>query len=549
MMTDMTSPQPLRPPLADPQAMSPAAPSAPPQLAPVGAVGADMGSGNPILDEVHQKADAMHASLTPPAKEAVAQSGILGNLTPPEPAASPLVPPGSGSKVSFPFLGQGGRAMSPAETQLQHTQSTGSGLSRLPMAARIPLGILEGIGSALPIARNILPFIPGTEAHHRQVEGQQQEQVNTESAEQKAADAASLSGAQTAEAQAKVPLTEAQTQNQEAMPELKRTAAELAAEKQGEVERHNRETAENARTIAQGKTESAESIAKEKHRANLAQHGLKEDETGKIVSQPYEEMSEPLQAIHDLKAAQSEAQEAAAALKKAQAENQPAMAALAQKRLQSAGEAHSIALRRLNLSEAQFEMRSRGTSGGEALPGAMLNDENKPVGTAFQQNVRPTGQERNKADLANSAHEQLQDIKGIVAKRPDIFGPLAGRTTDFKVWLGSQDPDAQRFRAARTIAGDHLAGVFGGRSEAALTALDAAIGHFKDNPAALQAGLDQLDKANRSFQKAGSVKTQGSDAGKAATGSPKAGDVEGTGDNRYKFKGGDPKDQKNWEKQ
>ena len=154
----------------------------------------------------------MHASLTPPAKEAVAQSGILGNLTPPpEPAASPLVPPGSGSKVSFPFLGQGGRAMSPAETQLQHTQSTGSGLSRLPMAARIPLGILEGIGSALPITRNILPFIPGTEAHHRQVEGQQQEQVNTESSEQKAADAAALSGAQTAEANAAGPLKEAQT--------------------------------------------------------------------------------------------------------------------------------------------------------------------------------------------------------------------------------------------------------------------------------------------------------------------------------------------------
>jgi hypothetical protein len=37
------------------------------------------------------------------------------------------------------------------------------------------------------------------------------------------------------------------------------------------------------------------------------------------------------------------------------------------------------------------------------------------------------------------------------------------------MWLGSQDPDAQRFKAARTIAADHLAGVFGGRSETACT--------------------------------------------------------------------------------
>jgi len=124
--------------------------------------------------------------------------------------------------------------------------------------------------------------------------------------------------------------------------------------------------------------------------------------------------------------------------------------------------------------------------------------------------VRPTGQERNKADLANSAHDQIQDMKGIVQKRQDIFGPAAGRKTDFTVWIGSQDPDAQRFRAARTIAGDHLAGVFGGRSEAALQALDSAIGHFKDNPAAITAGLDQLDKANQRFVQAGTVKTAAS---------------------------------------
>jgi hypothetical protein len=188
------------------------------------------------------------------------------------------------------------------------------------------------------------------------------------------------------------------------------------------------------------------------------------------------------------------------------------MLKIAQQRLQSAANTRAVAERRLNLSEAQFEMRSRGTAGGEALPGSILTDEGKPVGTAFQQNVRPTGQERNKADMASSAHEQLADIRSIVAKRPDIFGPAAGRKTDFTGWVGSQDPDAQAFRSARTIAADHLAGTFGGRSEAALQALDSAIGHFKDNPEAIARGLDQIDKANQVFIQRGTPKTTGSNA-------------------------------------
>ena len=515
MMLDPQQPAPLRPP------MSPAAPSGAPQLAPVTDPMGPVGSGNPVLDEIHTAADAAHASLSPPAKEAVAQSGVLGGMMPPAASAPPpSIGPGrqDTQSLSFPQLGP---SRTPAQIELQRKQSTGSGISQIHNPfVRTLASIGEGIGSALPITRNILPFIPGTEAHHQQLVGQGQQEVNTESAEQKAVDEA-------AGAESKRALEGAQAANQEVVPELKRTAAELAASRANETSTHNRATEDiarskdlSAREIASGKTESAEAIAKEKHRATLAQHGFEETEQGEIVPLSYEKMSEPQQAVHDLKAAQAEAQEATAALKKAQAENQPAMAALAQKRLASAQEAHAIATRRLGLSEKQFEMRAHGTEGGEALPGAMIGDDNKPVGTAFQQNVRPTGQERNKADLATSAHEQLQDIKGIVSKRPDIFGPVAGRTTDFKVWLGSQDPDAQRFRAARTIAGDHLAGVFGGRSEAALSALDSAIGHFKDNPAAMQAGLDQLDKANKTFQKAGSVKTQGSNAGAAATADP-----------------------------
>ncbi len=277
----------------------------------------------------------------------------------------------------------------------------------------------------------------------------------------------------------------AQTENQEAQPELKQAKADLDAEKADETKRN--------------------------HDMQLRTHGFKVGEDGQVVPLAYEEMSPDQQAVHDLKGAQEEEAEATAALRKSQADPSSPAYQLAAQRVQNARNAQSIAAQRLGLSEQTFAARYRGTdTSGNALPGAMITDQGQPVGSSFSQNVRPTGTERNKGDMARSADQQIDDMASIVAKRPDIFGPAAGRKTDFNVWVGSQDPDAQRFRAARTIAGDHLAGTFGGRSEAALDALDAAIGHFKDNPKAIQAGLSQLKEANHLFLKAGSVRTAGS---------------------------------------
>jgi hypothetical protein len=232
----------------------------------------------------------------------------------------------------------------------------------------------------------------------------------------------------------------------------------------------------------------------------LTQHGLKTDDQGNIIEDPTSSVYQDRQALKELRAAQKDHAEA-------QAEAAAALNDPTSPRFKQAQQRLAVATNRLSLSEQQFEMRARGTNQGQALPGAMLDPSGNVVGTAFQQNIRPTGQERNKADMARSAKEQLSDIRDILTRRKDIFGPIKGRTTDFQVWLGSQDPDAQRFRAARTIAGDHLAGTFGGRSEAALEALDSAIGRFKDNPAAALAGVDQLIKANDRFIQAGTVST------------------------------------------
>lgn len=386
----------------------------------------------------------------------------------------------------------------PAQAELTRLQTTGSGADQVKKNPFLRgLAKVGSVAAGLAIPR-FAPNIPGTEAHHQQLLARAGGQVAQEQKAQAATDESRLRNAQATEA--------------ESLPELHKTQAELAGEKLSSANSNK----EADREIRRANELRQESEGKAKESSTLAQHGFKRDETGAIVPLPYEEMSESQQGVHDLKASQAELADARTALTKAQKDNVPAAAALAQKRLESAQQAHNIAMQRLGLSEKQFEMRAHGTEGGEALPGAMLNDENKPVGTAFQQNVRPTGQERNKGDMARSAAEQLKDIKGIITKRPDIFGPVAGRKTDFTVWLGSQDPDAQAFRAAETIAADHLAGTFGARSETIVRNLHDAIGRFKDNPGAALAGINQIEKAAQTFQNAGTVKSAGSNAAKAA---------------------------------
>ncbi len=402
------------------------------------------------------------------------------------------VKPLSASPVSAPI--------NPHMQELTRLHEDGAGLNKIHnpfLKTLATVGNVVGSGLFPGLAQ----FVPGTSAHNEMLIDREESQLGQEQKADKATDESRLQNARAAE--------------QESLPELHTAQTELATTK-----------ATDARAIADAKSALGQSEHDRKATADLAKYdahlrdtGFKRDDAGNIVPVPYEEMTLKARDAHDqqeaiktLKESQAELADANRALVDAKTKNAPALIELAQRRIENAHRTASIAEQRLGLSRAQFEMRSHGTENGVALPGSLVTDDGQAVGTAFQANVRPTGQQRSKADMGTSAREQLNDIKEIVSSRPDIFGPAAGRTTDFTVWLGSQDPDAQRFRSARTIAGDHLAGTFGGRSEAALEALDNAIGSFKDNPKAVLAGINQIDKANEVFIKKGTPHTTGSAA-------------------------------------
>lgn len=163
------------------------------------------------------------------------------------------------------------------------------------------------------------------------------------------------------------------------------------------------------------------------------------------------------------------------------------------------------------------------------LPGAMQTDQGAPIGSSLQSNVRPTGTERSRADLASSAKDQMASMEKLLTTRKDLFGPSAGRKTDLTVWLGSQDPDAAAFKASARIVADHLAGVFGGRSEAALEGIYKVIGENKTNPRAAIAALNKMNEAATIIMKRGTVHTVGGNnsESKAKPGTPTADDPLG----------------------
>ncbi len=413
------------------------------------------------------------ASANPP------QPAPMARVNPPQ-TPNPMQPPtvnvsGLNSMPNLPAptlapVQSGAQAQLGADqAKLHDLQVGGSGASQVENPFLRVLSEVGNIGAQF-LAPQLTPFIPGTTSHNMQLQRNASRMVDAD----QGAISAPIDNAQK---QAQTNLTNA---NAAAVPDRVQAA--------------------------QDRIDSA-----------LGQHGLVRDASGNIVDDPNSEAYKQKQLRDAAVTAQTQLYGAQKALDDAKAQlvaagnnpNSPAYQ-LAQRRLQIAQQGHDAANLRAQAYWGNYLMHSQGTGlDGKPLAGSLLTDNGQTVGTSNAPNVRPTGTQRGKANMATSAQEQLNDIVSIMQKNPTMFGPGYGQSTQFQRWVGSQSPDAQRFAAARTIAADHLAATFGGRSEAALAALDNAIGQYKDNPQAAIAGINQLTKANKIFKTAGSYQTVG----------------------------------------
>lgn len=172
--------------------------------------------GNPILDEI----DDAHQRLSPPAQQALEQAhGMIQLPGDPTGASAPSAPSPMANPAAtpaVPTLPPSAQPAAPTEAMthqanLNRLEGSKSGIGQIKSPyARIPLQIADAIGSTfLP---RLTTMLPGTQLHHQALVHGAQNAVTSDQ-QTAAGDAENrLKGAQTAETQAKIPLTEAETQ-------------------------------------------------------------------------------------------------------------------------------------------------------------------------------------------------------------------------------------------------------------------------------------------------------------------------------------------------
>jgi hypothetical protein len=122
--------------------------------------------------------------------------------------------------------------------------------------------------------------------------------------------------------------------------------------------------------------------------------------------------------------------------------------------------------------------------------------------------------EQKRADLARNLNENIDSLEDILTRRRDLFGPLAGRLTQAKSFLGSDDPDVAKLMSIEHQLGMVAQGAHGMRSAQGVeSAAQALTNGFKNSPEATRAALEVARKSVATFlsdaQAPGQARTAG----------------------------------------
>lgn len=153
--------------------------------------------------------------------------------------------------------------------------------------------------------------------------------------------------------------------------------------------------------------------------------------------------------------------------------------------------------------------------------------------------------EQKRADLAQNLNENIDSLEDIAKRRPELFGPLAGRYTELRNKIGTSDPDITKLEAIRHNLGMVSQGAHGMRSaEGVERSANSLLNGFHNSAEATAQGLEAARQSVQTFLN----NSQNPGKPRTVESTIKAGDIRPGNDGNYRFKGGDQYDRNNWEK-
>jgi hypothetical protein len=379
---------------------------------------------------------------------------LIPAIPPPSVAA-----PSSGPSLSAPKIG-------PAQSELQRLESTGSGVSQIgnPIVRGIAR-VGDALGSIL--APKIAGVIPGTTAHHNQLVNQQVGLANQEAS-----------------------YGQKQAQGAQEQAQAGHLNAETAA-LQNPVDK----PAVNEVELYQKSPEELEKFysSREQHQQDKkpAPIHLSTDQ-GEFLVDPVTHEATPLTFNgQPLKKA------AAPGNFEEQNFNEWHQAHPQGTRMQFEAERS----RNTQKPEREPKQLAVGPDGTviELRPGVKVPQGTKSVSGELA-GAKPSMDEQRRADLANNMNENLDQLEDILHRRPELFGPIAGRMTGLRGSVGTDDQDVARLKAIEEFMGMAAVGAHAMRNAQHVeTAAHAITNGFKNSPQAVSAAVDTARKSLQTF--------------------------------------------------
>jgi hypothetical protein len=114
---------------------------------------------------------------------------------------------------------------------------------------------------------------------------------------------------------------------------------------------------------------------------------------------------------------------------------------------------------------------------------------------------QPSADEQRRADLANNMTENLNALEEIVKRRPELFGPIAGRMTEARASFGTSDPDVAKLKAIEEFMGMAAVGTHAMRNAQHVeTAAHAITNGFKNDANSVMAAIKQARDSIQTFK-------------------------------------------------